>query len=50
MDAAAGHREFIDVLIVGAGLSGIGAAYYLQRDHPGRRYLIVEARSASDNT
>jgi monooxygenase len=50
MDAAAGHREFIDVLIVGAGLSGIGAAYYLQRDHPGRRYLIVEARGASGGT
>jgi monooxygenase len=50
MDAAAGHQEFIDVLIVGAGVSGIGAAYYLQRDHPGRRYLIVEARGASGGT
>jgi monooxygenase len=50
MDAAAGHQEFVDVLIVGAGISGIGAAYYLQRDHPGRRYLIVEAREASGGT
>ena len=50
MDAAAGHQQFVDVLIVGAGISGIGAAYYLQRDHPGRRYLIVEARGASGGT
>ncbi|HTR91013.1 MAG TPA: NAD(P)/FAD-dependent oxidoreductase [Trebonia sp.] len=50
MDAGAGHQEFVDVLIVGAGISGIGAAYYLQRDHPGRRYLIVEARGASGGT
>ena len=50
MDAAAGHGEFVDVLIVGAGISGIGAAYYLQRDHPGRSYLIVEARGASGGT
>ena len=28
--------EHLDVLIVGAGISGIGAAYYLQRDHPQR--------------
>ena len=50
MDAATGHQQFVDVLIVGAGISGIGAAYYLQRDHPGRRYLIVEARGASGGT
>jgi len=42
--------ESVDVLIVGAGLSGIGAAYYLQRDHPGRSYAIVEARDASGGT
>ncbi|GIF12169.1 flavin-containing monooxygenase [Actinoplanes teichomyceticus] len=40
----------LDVLIVGAGLSGIGAAYYLQRDHPQRSYAIVEARGASGGT
>ncbi len=28
----------VDVLIVGAGISGIGAAYYLQREHPQRSY------------
>src|SRR5690606_17051794 len=34
----------LDVLIVGAGISGIGAAYYLQRDLPQKTYAIVEAR------
>jgi cation diffusion facilitator CzcD-associated flavoprotein CzcO len=42
--------DSVDVLIVGAGVSGIGAAYYLQRDHPGRSYAIVEARGASGGT
>jgi cation diffusion facilitator CzcD-associated flavoprotein CzcO len=42
--------EDLDVVIVGAGLSGIGAAYYLQRSHPGRRYAILEARGASGGT
>jgi monooxygenase len=40
----------VDVLIVGAGLSGIGAAYYLQREHPQRSYAILEAREASGGT
>jgi monooxygenase len=39
-----------DVLIVGAGISGIGAAYYLQREHPQRSYVILEARDASGGT
>ena len=37
--------EQVDVLIVGAGISGIGAAYYLQKEHPGRTYAILEARA-----
>ena len=41
-------HEHVDVLIVGAGLSGIGAAYYLQKDHPGRSYAILEARGATE--
>lgn len=39
-----------DVLIVGAGLSGIGAAYHLQRRCPGKRYAILEGRSAMGGT
>jgi len=36
--------EFVDVLIMGAGLSGIGAACHLQRECPDRRFAILEAR------
>ena len=50
MDASADQVDSVDVLIVGAGISGIGAAYYLQRDHPGRSYAILEARGASGGT
>jgi cation diffusion facilitator CzcD-associated flavoprotein CzcO len=42
--------EELDVLIVGAGISGIGCAYYLQRDHPGKSYAILEARAATGGT
>jgi monooxygenase len=35
----------LDVLIIGAGISGLGAAYYLQRDRPGSTFQIVEARA-----
>ncbi|MFD5180833.1 flavin-containing monooxygenase [Nocardia sp. NPDC058379] len=37
--------EHLDVVIVGAGLSGIGAAYRLQTEHPHRSYAILEARA-----
>ena len=46
----AGGQDSVDVLIVGAGVSGIGAGYYLQRDHPQRSYAILEARGASGGT
>ncbi|MEH3129899.1 MAG: NAD(P)/FAD-dependent oxidoreductase [Mycolicibacterium neoaurum] len=42
--------DTVDVLIVGAGISGIGAAYYLQRAHPGRDYTILEARQSTGGT
>jgi monooxygenase len=38
------EAEHLDVLIVGAGLSGIGAAHHLQRDSPRKSYAILEAR------
>ncbi len=37
-------------MIVGAGLSGIGAAYRLQSEHPGRSYAILEARESMGGT
>jgi cation diffusion facilitator CzcD-associated flavoprotein CzcO len=42
--------EHFDVLIVGAGLSGIGAAYHLQKECPQKRYLILEGRNAIGGT
>src|ERR1700738_1857446 len=42
--------ERVDVLIVGAGISGIGAAYYLQKQQPGKSYAILEARGATGGT
>ena len=45
--AATGH---VDVLIVGAGLSGIGAACHLRAEAPDSSYAIVEARGASGGT
>ncbi len=40
----------VEVLIIGAGLSGIGAAAHLTRQHPGRSYQILESRAASGGT
>ena len=42
--------EHFDVLIVGAGLSGIGAAYHLQTDAPDRSYAILEGRDSIGGT
>jgi monooxygenase len=39
-----------DVLIIGAGISGIGAAYHLQQRCPDRSYAIIEARDAIGGT
>ena len=42
--------EHVDVLLVGAGLSGIGAAYRLQTECPDRTWTILEARDAIGGT
>ena len=42
--------EHLDVLIVGAGLSGICAGYHLQDKCPGKSYAILEARDAISGT
>ncbi|MCG8589574.1 MAG: NAD(P)/FAD-dependent oxidoreductase, partial [Proteobacteria bacterium] len=39
-----------DVVIVGAGLSGIGAAYHLQQNCPQKTYAILESRDAIGGT
>lgn len=42
--------EHVDVLVVGAGLSGIGAACHLRRRCPDRSYVILEARERIGGT
>ncbi|WP_341251725.1 NAD(P)/FAD-dependent oxidoreductase [Euzebya pacifica] len=42
--------DHVDVLIVGAGISGIGTAWYLQDRQPERTYAILEMRDASGGT
>ncbi len=39
-----------DVLVIGAGLSGIGAAWHLQHLCPDRSYAILESRAAMGGT
>jgi cation diffusion facilitator CzcD-associated flavoprotein CzcO len=42
--------ESVDVLIIGAGLSGIGGACQLRRNCPDRSFMILESRQASGGT
>ena len=42
--------EHFDVLIIGAGLSGVGAGVHLGKHCPGRTYAILEAREAMGGT
>jgi cation diffusion facilitator CzcD-associated flavoprotein CzcO len=42
--------EHLDVLVLGAGISGIGAGRYLRVEHPSKSFAILEARAASGGT
>jgi len=46
-DAATEH---FDVLIAGAGISGIGAAYHLKTQTPGKRFVILESQESFGGT
>jgi cation diffusion facilitator CzcD-associated flavoprotein CzcO len=53
VSGASGGRpvtEHLDVLIIGAGLSGVGAGFYLQTECPWGSYAIFEARDAIGGT
>ncbi len=42
--------EHVDVIVVGAGISGIGAGWHLQNKSPDRSYMILEGRAALGGT
>lgn len=42
--------EHFDVVVVGGGLSGIGAAYHLQNKCPDRTFVILEGRESIGGT
>jgi monooxygenase len=42
--------EHVDVLIVGAGLSGVGTACHLARECPGKTFALLESRGAIGGT
>lgn len=42
--------EHVDVVVVGAGLTGIGAGYHLQTMSPDRSYVILEGRDSLGGT
>ncbi|MGW4272979.1 flavin-containing monooxygenase [Streptomyces seoulensis] len=52
MSAASGPPapEHLDVLVIGAGISGIGAGRYLRTELPAKSFAILEARQASGGT
>jgi cation diffusion facilitator CzcD-associated flavoprotein CzcO len=47
---AGAHVTDFDVLIVGAGISGVGAAWHLQRQSPDHSYVILEAKQTFGGT
>jgi len=49
-DTATTKTVNVDVLIIGAGLSGIGAAHHLRTELPGKSYTILESRDAIGGT
>ena len=44
------HSEWFDVIVIGAGLSGVGAAVRLQRDCPDRSFALIERREEIGGT
>ena len=46
----ASSAEYFDVLIIGAGISGIGAAYRIHEQNPDLRYAMLERRERLGGT
>ncbi|MBW2416671.1 MAG: NAD(P)-binding protein, partial [Deltaproteobacteria bacterium] len=50
MEPAAQKAEHFDVLVVGAGVSGVGAAYHLTQQCPGRTFVVLEGLESFGGT
>ena len=48
--SASSKTEHFDVIIVGAGISGVGGAYHLTKQCPGTRFVILESQSSYGGT
>src|SRR5262245_8062246 len=48
--SASQHSEYFDVLIVGAGISGCGAAYHLSTQRPGTSFVVLEMQDSFGGT
>lgn len=46
----AAETQHVDVLVVGAGISGIGAAYHLKQQFPDKSFVILDALDARGGT
>ena len=49
-DTAAQQIEHFDVVIVGAGISGVGGAYHLTKQCPGTSFIVIEAQESFGGT
>ena len=47
---SAAKAEHFDVLIVGAGISGVGGAYHLTKQCPGTSFVVLEAQESFGGT
>ncbi|MGU3502369.1 flavin-containing monooxygenase [Mycobacterium sp. C31M] len=50
MSIPASHPAFYDVVIIGGGISGIGAAVYLTKEFPAKKVALLEGRDALGGT
>jgi cation diffusion facilitator CzcD-associated flavoprotein CzcO len=49
-ESASGQTEHFDVLIAGAGISGVGAAYHLTKQCPGMSFVVLESQHSFGGT
>jgi cation diffusion facilitator CzcD-associated flavoprotein CzcO len=50
MDASTQIAEHFDVVIIGAGISGVGGAYHLAKQCPEKSFIVLEAKESFGGT